>query len=108
LQPGEFAPLIDSDHDLCLSAVSIWELRIKWCCRFGSGDRKGLIDPAHLLTAVMEMGLPVEPFSPTHCAARLTSLIHHRDPFDELLLTIAQKTEQRLFTRDEALRGIRW
>ena len=29
----------------------------------------------------------------------------HSDPFDELLLTVAQETSRKLLTRDEKLRG---
>lgn len=105
LRSQEFSVLIDPDNDLCVSAVSIWELRIKWGRHFQTGGRKGPIDPAQLLTTLAEMGLSVEPLLPAHCAAALTSPMPHRDPFDELLLTIAQETGRKLFTRDEALRG---
>lgn len=105
LTPSEFTVLADPLHDLSVSAVSIWELRIKWNSFYQSGQRKGPDDPAKVLEGARRLLLPVEPLLPEHGAAALLHPIGHSDPFDELLLTIAQETGRKLLTRDKKLRG---
>ncbi len=105
LTPGEFAAILDADNDPSVSVVSIWELRIKWDRRFRSGIRKGPIDPESLLVALKEFGLPVLPLTAEQSAAALKTPLLHSDPFDDLLLTIAQETGRKLLTRDEKLCG---
>lgn len=103
--PDEYAMLIDPEHQLLVSGVSIWELRIKWNRRFRSGERKGPYEPKALLAAVQRLGLTVEPITGEQCADFLDPPLMHGDPFDELLLTVAQHLGARLFTRDDELRG---
>ena len=89
---------------LMVSVVTIWEVRLKWQSLHVSGDRKGVIDPAGLLTFVESLGWPLLPVSAQHAATALDTPIVHRDPFDELLLVQAQVEGLRLLTRDRALR----
>lgn len=106
LSSNELSILADPLNGLCISAVSIWELRIKWNSFFTSGQRKGPADPAQFLEGARRLGLQVEPLLPEQGAAAL--LLHpmdHTDPFDDLLLSIAQETGRKLFTRDRKLRG---
>jgi PIN domain nuclease of toxin-antitoxin system len=105
LTPGELGAILEPNSDLAVSSVSIWELRIKWGRRYRSGDRKGPTDPSGLLVALREFGLTVLPLSAEHAAAALAIPLAHGDPFDDLLLTIAQETGRKLLTRDENLRG---
>ena len=105
LTQDEFAILLDPANELLVSAVSIWELRIKWNRRFRSGDRKGSHDPQGLLQAVQRLGLVVEPLTGEQSTTRLDVAPTHSDPFDELLLAVAQHFRAKLFTRDKDLRG---
>ncbi|MGH6786697.1 MAG: type II toxin-antitoxin system VapC family toxin [Novosphingobium sp.] len=102
---AELSILTDNKHRLLVSAVSIWELRIKWNRRFRSGQRKGPYDPQVVMGALHRLGLTIEPMSGEQCAIRLNPPPDHSDPFDELLLAVAQHMSARLFTRDGALRG---
>lgn len=105
LSPTELGWIVDPDNEFMISAVSVWELRIKWHSFFASGERKGPIDPARLLYLLGAMKLEVEPLATVHAAAPLRSPLQHSDPFDDLLLTIAQETGRLLLTRDTRLRG---
>ncbi len=58
-----------------------------------------------MLDLVQALGIAVEPLSAEICASALSTPIAHKDPFDDLLLTIAQETGRKLLTRDEKLRG---
>jgi PIN domain nuclease of toxin-antitoxin system len=86
-----------------VSAVSIWEMRIKWQARHTYGDRKGPVDPALLLRALEVAELPLLPLEPRHAANTLAVPLEHRDPFDKVLLTQAQEEGLLLLTRDAAL-----
>ena len=67
--------------------------------------RKGPVDPSEMLDLIRTIGIGVEPLPPEICAKSLATPMTHSDPFDDLLLTIAQETGRLLFTRDEKLRG---
>jgi PIN domain nuclease of toxin-antitoxin system len=105
LRPAELAVLIEPDNDIAFPSVAIWELRIKWEQRYVSGERKGVASPIDVLDGLREAELPAIDLSPDFAAAKLREPIGHSDPFDELLLTIAQETGRRLLTRDAKLRG---
>jgi PIN domain nuclease of toxin-antitoxin system len=105
LSPSEFGCLVDPDNQLAVSAVSIWEARIKWNQFFQSGTRKGPVDPSEMLDLVRALGVTVEPLPAEICASTLATPLAHSDPFDDLLLTVAQETGRKLLTRDEKLRG---
>ena len=105
LTQNEYTVLFDPANELLVSAVSIWELRIKWNRRFRSGDRKSPHDPQGVLQAVQRLGIIVEPLTGEQSAIRLEVAPAHNDPFDELLLAVAQHFRAMLFTRDKDLRG---
>lgn len=105
LSANEMVLLVEPLNELCVSAVSIWELRIKWNSFYRSGERKGPDDPAKFLEGARKLGLGVESLMPEHGAAMLRQPMNHSDPFGDLLLTVAQETDRRLLTRDEKLRG---
>lgn len=67
--------------------------------------RKGPFHPEGLLNALGDFGLPVHALTAEQSATMLDSPLAHNDPFDELLLAVAQVTGHRLLTRDEKLRG---
>src|SRR4051812_1064742 len=90
---------------LVLSAVSVWELRLKWHSFHVSGSRKGPLDPAAMLKFAAGVGWEVLPLTAQHAAATLAHALPHRDPFDELLLIQSQEERMRLMTRDEKLLG---
>lgn len=99
----ELATLVSADQTLIVSAVSIWELRLKWHSFHRSGARKGPGDPSPVLGALTRMGVSIIPLDAQTAAAPLLVPIDHKDPFDELLLVQAQQEGARLLTRDRAL-----
>ena len=105
LSMGELGAIIDPSNDILVSAVSVWEVSIKWQKFFRSGERKGPMDPARFLWALTQLGTPVRPLTPEMAAAQLRDAAPHGDPFDTLLLTLAQESNATLLTRDKKLRG---
>ena len=88
-----------------VSAVSIWEMRLKWDALHASGDRKGPLDPARAMQILAGQSVDFLPLSAAHAAMKLAEPVPHRDPFDELLLIQAQAENLKLLTRDRNLIG---
>jgi PIN domain nuclease of toxin-antitoxin system len=88
-----------------VSAVSIWEMRLKWDALHASGDRKGPLDPAQALRILAGQNIDFLPLTTAHAATPLHESLSHRDPFDEILLVQAQMEGLKLLTRDARLLG---
>ena len=105
LTAEERAQLTDTSTELVLSAVTVWELRLKWHKLHISGSRKGPLDPAVIVAFARAMDWLLLPLTATHAAASLATGLPHKDPFDELLLVQAQEEGMRVLTRDANLAG---
>lgn len=81
-----------------VSAVTVWEAAIKR----GLGKLEA---PADLLAQLERAGVGLLPITARH-ADRVASLpLHHRDPFDRLLVAQAAVENLPLVSDDEALRS---
>ena len=87
------------------SAMSIWEMRLKYHARHASGARKSRFDPEDVFPALEQHDMTFLPMTTAHAARRLQVPIPHRDPFDELLLVQAQEEGLKLLTHDRRLVG---
>jgi PIN domain nuclease of toxin-antitoxin system len=105
LTDAERGQMAGVDTPLVLSAVAVWELRLKWHSFHISGTRKGLVDPASVVAFAAAMDWELLPLTARHAAAELARPLGHKDPFDELLLVQAQEEGMRLLTRDVKLIG---
>ncbi len=108
--PGRFSPaerefLAQPPGELVISAVSVWEMRLKWAALFAGGARKGPISPEAAVRVLQTQPVIWLGLSAAHAAARLEGGMAHQDPFDELLLVQAQIENMRLVTRDAKLLG---
>ncbi len=92
-----------ADTQIVLSAVAIWELRLKWHSFHISGARKGPINPAAVVAFAEAIAWELLPLTARHATAGLAQPLGHKDPFDELLLVQAQEEGMRLLTRDAKL-----
>lgn len=108
--PGEFFDfelriLVARDAQFFVSAVSIWEMRLKFHARHLSGARKSRFDPNDAVAALKEQDVAFLPMTILHAARSLETPLGHRDPFDELLLVTAQEEGLKLLTIDRQLVG---
>ena len=109
-RPGK---LLDSERrvlsargtELYVSAVSIWEMRLKHNARYPSGARKSRFSPDDVVTALEDQDVTFLPMTMRHAACELETPLEHKDPFDELLLVQAQDEGLRLPTVDRRLVG---
>ena len=88
----------EQEIEIYVSAVSIWEMRLKYRAHHRSGERKSPFDPMNGGRAGHD--------DPTHdheARCKLETPIPHRDPFDELLLVQAQEEGLKLLTADRQL-----
>ena len=88
-----------------VSAVSIWEMRLKHQARHRSGKRKSRFSLEDVVAALEEQDMTFLPMTMRHAASELEIPLDHKDPFDELLLVQAQEEGLRLLTVDKRLVG---
>lgn len=88
--------LSDQSERRCVSAVSIWEMAIK--INLGRLEiKKPLSDLPNFLSANDFEWLPL---SFDHSLAYLSLPLHHRDPFDRMLIAQASAEGLTIVTRD--------
>ncbi|MEQ8433528.1 MAG: type II toxin-antitoxin system VapC family toxin [Oceanicaulis sp.] len=108
LRPVEHDLLEHADAPLLVSAVSIWEIRIKWEALNRFGQRKGPVSPQTALDILKGRTdrfqlVPLRAEQPALPA--LNPPLPHGDPFDEMLLLQAEAEGARLLSRDKHLAG---
>ncbi len=81
----------EQEIEIYVSAVSIWEMRLKYRAQHRSGERKSPFDPNEVVALVEKQDMTILPMTMKHAARELETPIPHRDPFDELLLVQAQE-----------------
>ena len=88
----------DPDHEIFVSAVTIWEIAIKYPL-----DKRHGAPPfsaAAGLTLFAEAGFAMLDITPAHAAAVENLPAHHADPFDRLIIAQALWEPMRLVTAD--------
>ena len=85
--------LTSEDSVVLVSAVSIWEMRIKQAL----GKLKVT---SALLEAIQEQGFDLLPITPVHADSLKDLPMHHRDPFDRLLVAQALLEKLTVVTTD--------
>ena len=88
-----------------VSAVSIWEMRLKFQARYQSVRQESPFDPNDVIAALEEQDVIFLPMTVSHAARQLETPIAHKDPFDELLLVQAQEEGLKLLTADRQIVG---
>jgi PIN domain nuclease of toxin-antitoxin system len=89
----EFLDRLRSDPDIFLSPVTLWEITIKQT----AGKLGG---PPDLAERVRDMGFRELPVTHTHAMVAGRLPVHHRDPFDRMLVAQATADGLTLVTRD--------
>jgi PIN domain nuclease of toxin-antitoxin system len=87
VEPGKLSALareliLDSNHELLFSTVSIWETAIK----FGPGYADFNVEPGRLRQTLLESDYRELPVFGEHVVAVTGLPFIHKDPFDRLLI----------------------
>ena len=93
------------EAQLHVSAVSIWEMRLKYHARHTSGERKSPFDPNGVVVALERQKAVFLSLTTAHAVRELETPLNHKDPFDELLLVQAQEGGLKLLTTDRWIVG---
>lgn len=104
IEPGRIAPdrllaLRSWDDDVLFSAVSLWELTIK----FGRGRPRLSLDIKEARRAFLDQGYLELAITADHALAVADLPPIHRDPFDRMLAAQAKVENAALATADRAL-----
>ena len=105
LSDAERLILTNQAIQLYVSAVSIWEMRLKFQSRDRSGRRKSFFDPNVVINMLEDQNVIFLPMTPSHAARSLEVPVARKDPFDEILLVQAQEEGLKLLTIDRHLIG---
>jgi PIN domain nuclease of toxin-antitoxin system len=93
------ALLEDPTNEVLFSAASIWEIAIK--ARLGRADFA--VRPEEIARAARDTGFTELPVRADAAAQVVDLPLHHRDPFDRLLVAQAMVEPMRLYTADPLL-----
>lgn len=88
-----------AENEVLFSAASIWEIAIKQQI----GRLSLAITPEELAEAAVRMGFDELPVTTAHASGVRHLPLHHRDPFDRLLVAQAIHERARLLTADKTL-----
>jgi PIN domain nuclease of toxin-antitoxin system len=89
--------VLESGDEVFLSAVSSWEIVIKW----GLGKLNLPKSPNQLIPEAMaRFAVQALPISHIHTLAVSELPLHHKDPFDRLLIAQARSEGMTLMTAD--------
>lgn len=104
LTSAETALIRSEASELLVSAISLWELRVKADAERRRG-RSGALEPASAIAFIRRADLKLIDLRPDDCVVELRPELKHPDPFDGMLLVHAQQLGARLLTRDGKLHG---
>lgn len=93
---AEVSRMLDA-ADVMVSAASLWEISIK--AALGKLDAQ----PREILEAVEPAGFSLLAVTAEHAVRVVELPLHHRDPFDRLLIAQALTEAMQLITFDDAL-----
>lgn len=96
LAPAAFEAIIDPDAVVAVSAASVWELAIKR--GLGKLEVAGSFQDEIEVHAFTPLAITAE-----HAERAGALPLHHRDPFDRMLVAQAQAEGLVLVTRDPAI-----
>ena len=97
LAPDAKSALEDPSNQLLISAATIWEISIK------VGLKKLVLSLAYkewINQAIADLGLSILPMNVDYANAQMERPMHHRDPFDRLIIAQALIEEPSIVSSD--------
>ena len=90
------------NNRIALSVVSIWELSLK--CSLGKlPDFQPFQDSGLLYRVLVDQSIQLLPIALEDIAQAATLPMHHKDPFDRMIVAQAQRQQLTLISKDEVL-----
>lgn len=97
LGPAAREIIADPAHDILVSVVSLWEIAIK--IRIGKLDA----DINEITNAIPAEGFTLLQIAPEHLKVLMGLPMHHRDPFDHLLMAQALSEQASFMSSDSQM-----
>ncbi|WP_336762451.1 type II toxin-antitoxin system VapC family toxin [Asaia sp. VD9] len=97
LGPAAGEIIADPTHDILVSIVSLWEIAIK--IRIGKLDA----DLNEITNCIPAEGFTLLQITPEHLKVLMGLPIHHRDPFDHLLMAQALSEQAEFLSGDSQM-----
>jgi PIN domain nuclease of toxin-antitoxin system len=98
LGPSAKSAISNSENDISLSVVSLWEISLKFA--IGKLDI-GPISPDAFPEIAQQMGIDIIPLAPSDAAGfHRLPLTGHRDPFDRMIIWQALQRKWALISKD--------
>ena len=94
--PATARALIDNAEHTALSSASVWEAEIKRAA--------GQLDVPPIAAAAERARVPRLAITAEHATLAARLPLHHRDPFDRMLVAQARAESMVLVSKDEAVR----
>ena len=85
------------ENQIVVSIVSFWELAVK----INIGKLKLSYSLQEIIQEVEKLSIEILEIKPVHLFSLLELPLHHRDPFDRLLIAQAQSENLILLSKDE-------
>jgi PIN domain nuclease of toxin-antitoxin system len=89
--------IADTSHNCFVSIVSLWEIAIK--TSLGKLELEGSFD--QIAGLLIDNEIDILPISFQHIQNLLTIDLHHRDPFDRMIIAQAIVEQLHIVTRDQ-------
>jgi PIN domain nuclease of toxin-antitoxin system len=99
LGPQSRSMIATQDAEILVSMISLWEVTMKW--RIGKMEFTGT---SFLRDLEEEQIFPLS-ITPDHMKALEDLPLHHKDPFDHLIIAQAKVEGAVIMTSDEAMRA---
>ena len=90
--------IMATEHPLHISIASLWEIAIK----AGLDKLELSISFSEILDQLALNEVNILPILPEHLSAYLNLPLHHKDPFDRILVAQASMQDLTIITRDKA------
>ena len=87
----------NAENQIVVSIVSFWELAVK----INIGKLKLSYSLQEIIQEVEKLSIEILEIKPVHLFSLLELPLHHRDPFDRLLIAQAQSENLILLSKDE-------
>jgi PIN domain nuclease of toxin-antitoxin system len=101
IDPETLAKLTDASNRVLVSIAALWELAIKSATgKLGAFGRVVGGDAAAVREALRESRLEILAIDIHHVLGATRLPLHHRDPFDRMMIAQAQKENLVVVTRD--------
>ena len=98
LTPSARAAIADPANETLVSAATIWEIEIKRA----TGKLRA---PSELVQVIETAGLGILPILGADAVIAGQLAVHHRDPFDRMVIAQASRLDAVIVTRDGAFQA---